>query len=66
MATTGVRRRTMMTTHGARISSMVIRTTNASTLRSGSVPFGFFNYLSMIKQIIKAQAKINEDKRAIK
>jgi len=40
ITTTGVRRRTMLTTHGTRISTMVIRTTTTRTIQTGSVLFG--------------------------
>ena len=43
----GDRRSSVLTTHGARISTMVIRTTTASSLRAGPVLFGLFNYLTI-------------------
>jgi hypothetical protein len=43
ITTTGVRRRTMLTTHGTRISTMVIRTTTTRTIQTGSVLLGVLN-----------------------
>jgi len=38
----------MLTTHGTRISTMVIRTTTTRTIQTGSVLFGVLNHLSII------------------
>ena len=43
ITTTGVRRRTVLTTHGTRISTMVIRTTTIRTTTNGFGLFGVLN-----------------------
>lgn len=51
----GVRRSTVLTTPGIRVSTMAIRTTTLSTTALVSVPFGLFSYLTMAdEQIITA------------